>query len=486
MASLKLQRPLTINGNNIYPLTTYDQIIMSDGKKWNGKAGSDIQIEPLIASGTKLATITVDGVSKDLWYQASTVNLNGTATTSAKFYAPTVAGTSGYVLKSNGSGAPTWMSPSWLPLTGGTLTGVLNINNDAYPRIAYNNAAGAPRGLIYYSMASGEIGTLRLRVYTDDTGQNYKTAYLDANGTFYSTGFSGSGASLTSLNASNISSGTIAAARLPVATASELGAVKVGANITVSNGTIKLAKSNILNALEYVPLSTNGGTVTGTITSSVGTGTYLAGNEGTAIINSTATGYVMLAKMNSTNGVFTLGAYQTHFELHYTANSTITAGTNTVTYGINLLQEDGASTFNKLYGAVWNDYAEYRGQNETIEPGYITYCDDDGKLKKTTERLQKYEGVVSDTFGFAIGETDDCKTPIAVSGRALVYCNTEETFHAGDCVCAGPDGLACYMTREEIIEFPDRIVGVVSEIPTYETWGSGNVAVNGRIWIKVK
>jgi hypothetical protein len=42
------------------------------------------------------------------------------------------------------------------------------------------------------------------------------------------------------------------------------------------------------------------------------------------------------------------------------------------------------------------------------------------------------------------------------------------------------------MTREEIMEFPDRIVGVVSEIPTYETWGTGNVEVNGRIWIKVR
>ena len=139
-----------------------------------------------------------------------------------------------------------------------------------------------------------------------------------------------------------------------------------------------------------------------------------------------------------------------------------------------------------LYGAVWNDYAEYRDQNEPLTAGHITYCDDDGKLKYTTERLQKFEGVVSDTFGFAIGETDECKTPLAVSGRALVYCDPEDHFHSGDCVCAGPDGKAYRMTREEIAMYPDRIVGVVSEIPTYEHWGTGNVEVNGRIWIKVK
>lgn len=48
------------------------------------------------------------------------------------------------------------------------------------------------------------------------------------------------------------------------------------------------------------------------------------------------------------------------------------------------------------------------------------------------------------------------------------------------------------MTREEIIQWPDRIVGTVSSVPEYETWGGGEgadrdpVKVNGRIWIKVK
>jgi hypothetical protein len=42
------------------------------------------------------------------------------------------------------------------------------------------------------------------------------------------------------------------------------------------------------------------------------------------------------------------------------------------------------------------------------------------------------------------------------------------------------------MTREEIMTYPERIVGTVSAIPEYKTWGEGNVSVNGRIWIKVK
>lgn len=140
-----------------------------------------------------------------------------------------------------------------------------------------------------------------------------------------------------------------------------------------------------------------------------------------------------------------------------------------------------------LYGAVWNDYAEYRDQKEKIQPGYCVVSADNGQVSKTTEKFQACDGIVSDTFGFAIGETDECKTPLAVAGRVLAYCFGDKySYHAGDTVCAGPNGLVYKMTREEIKEYPDRIVGIVSEIPEYEIWGTGKTEVNGRIWIKVR
>lgn len=145
------------------------------------------------------------------------------------------------------------------------------------------------------------------------------------------------------------------------------------------------------------------------------------------------------------------------------------------------------NAYTKLYGAVWNDYAEFRTQKETVEPGYCVASTNNGQVYKTTEKFQACDGVVSDTYGFAIGETDECKTPLAVAGRVLAYFHgNREDYQAGDTVCAGPEGKVMKMTREEIKEYPDRIVGIVSEIPEYETWGSGNVEVNNRIWIKVK
>ena len=44
-----------------------------------------------------------------------TITLNGSSTTSASFYAPTSAGSSGNYLKSSGSGAPTWAAFPTIP-----------------------------------------------------------------------------------------------------------------------------------------------------------------------------------------------------------------------------------------------------------------------------------------------------------------------------------------------------------------------------------
>jgi hypothetical protein len=67
-----------------------------------------------------------------------------------------------------------------------------------------------------------------------------------------------------------------------------------------------------------------------------------------AIINSTAAaGYNMLARMKSTNGVFTTGAYNAGFMLYYTADSTITAETNATTKNVTLLDESGDSYFSR-------------------------------------------------------------------------------------------------------------------------------------------
>lgn len=141
-------------------------------------------------------------------------------------------------------------------------------------------------------------------------------------------------------------------------------------------------------------------------------------------------------------------------------------------------------------GAVFNDYAEYRALKDPIEsyePGYCMTCNRDGKLFRTSSRMQHCEGITSDTFGFSIGRTDEATVPLAVAGRVLVYTSEDpSTYYTGQAVCASRGGRVSKMTDSEIAQNPDRIVGIVSEVPTYETWGTNNIKVNGRIWITVK
>ena len=147
---------------------------------------------------------------------------------------------------------------------------------------------------------------------------------------------------------------------------------------------------------------------------------------------------------------------------------------------------DSYCAANKLYGAVWNDYAEYRPASITT-PGYVVREDKSGIMQLADDRLLPACEIISDTFGFAIGETDECKTPIAATGRVLAYpYEDRNSYELGDPVCSGPGGTVSKMSREEVRLYPERMLGYVSEIPSYKTWGSGNVEVNGRIWIRVK
>ena len=146
-------------------------------------------------------------------------------------------------------------------------------------------------------------------------------------------------------------------------------------------------------------------------------------------------------------------------------------------------------TDTRLYGAVWNDYAEYRITKEDIEPGRCIIETGDDDLVLSTKRMQPGAEIVSDTFGFALGQTDEAKTPIASNGRVLAYpFESIEEFrkNIGRPVCSGPNGTVSIMTDEEYQKYGYCAIGTISTIPSYEEWGEDKVKVNGRVWIRVR
>ena len=138
-----------------------------------------------------------------------------------------------------------------------------------------------------------------------------------------------------------------------------------------------------------------------------------------------------------------------------------------------------------MQGAAWNDYAETRESVDSVDFGDVVCDDGSGNVSLSTERLQVCPHVVSDTYGYLIGKTDDNFVPIAVSGKALVSMDDSLSDLAlGDCVCAGPMGKASKMTRQEIVNYPDRILGIVCEIPAVEF--IDDIEVKDRVWINIK
>ena len=80
----------------------------------NGLSVDADGIKMAVASTTANGAMTSDMVKKlngiDTGATANTITLNGTQTKTPSFYAPTGAGTSGQILVSSGSGAPTWQN----------------------------------------------------------------------------------------------------------------------------------------------------------------------------------------------------------------------------------------------------------------------------------------------------------------------------------------------------------------------------------------
>lgn len=180
-------------------------------------------------------------------------------------------------------------------------------------------------------------------------------------------------------------------------------------------------------------------------------------------------------------------------------NESFASGTTsitTLTKATTLWTNDGsnrASFSVPLYGAVWNDYAEFRwvlnhpDTDEPIESGRCVAENGNDSMSLTHDRLQAGARIISDTYGMCMGETEKAKTPVAVCGRVLAYpFERKVAFNVGDPVCSGPNGTVSKMSREEAMMYPERIVGTVVSKPTYKEWGPNKIPVKGRIWIQVR
>ena len=382
-----------------------------------------------------------------------------------------------------------------LPLTGGTITGNVNFNSTInnmlalYPNetVTSGTTAGTRTSLLIYGPTYGntashlkEAGRLNWGDPNPQIVFNYSNSIKEGQplALMYSDNNDVGWGTTLALVSNQGSCGFIA----PY--------IKARTQLQVVRDDVKPAKTAILPIL-YGSYQNGAGNYYGVdIISFVGTGNTSNLNNGCVMIGTHSGSLQLTAGECGKSMCTTLGLTDTE-HIYMTCDGSIYqyvgCANDAASYTLaQTIASNKITAHVPLYGAVWNDYAEFR-QSSVLEPGRCIIETGKGDLVLSTERLQPGANIVSDTFGFAIGETDDVKCPIAVAGRVLAYPYEDRNSYApGDAVCSGPNGTISKMTEEEIIKYPHRIVGTVSEIPEYEVWGSGNVPVNNRIWIKVK
>lgn len=142
----------------------------------------------------------------------------------------------------------------------------------------------------------------------------------------------------------------------------------------------------------------------------------------------------------------------------------------------------------RVWNAVWNDIADFQLLADRLDFGRC-YIDTKDGAKICTERCQmSVIGIASDTFGFGVGSgaNPNREVPIAVAGWVLAFVDKE--YECGTALTNNELGELTAMTREEKMEYPERIVAIYKRKEMDTLWGppGRQIEVKNRHWVKVK
>ena len=191
--------------------------------------------------------------------------------------------------------------------------------------------------------------------------------------------------------ASEITSGTIAAARLPIASSSTLGGVKVGSNISISSGTISLTKANVTAALGYTPPTSDTNTTYTFATGDSNGQIKITPSSGSAT-NVSVKGLGTAAYTASTS--YATAAQGTKADDAMPKAGGKFTGTTTTTSSYNI---EADSTHFLMFGMSNGDYVISVNNNGTWDE--LIRIDTTGKPKNTTSGLRRIEVRTSSASG---------------------------------------------------------------------------------------
>jgi hypothetical protein len=138
----------------------------------------------------------------------------------------------------------------------------------------------------------------------------------------------------------------------------------------------------------------------------------------------------------------------------------------------------------KVYGAVWNDIADYLEVDHDIkvEFGRVYVRDAKGQTRLSKKRCEKgVIGIASDTYGMSVGKKGKGKKeiPIALAGIVLAYVDKE--YISGTPLVCTKEGK---LTKAGFFDRSHNIIAKYYKPEKQKKWNG--VVVNGRHWVKIK
>ena len=429
-------------------------------------------------------------------------------------------GNANQILKTNGSGTLSWTDPTGgyylhaQAVASNTWTVIHNLNNQYlsvdpidntgnsyigrydYPVVNYTNAnavtltftsavtgyCAVVGGGFTYANGNGTATPAGLDTYVQFNdggilGGQPSFVFNKTTGTVSATVFAGSGASLTNLNAGNVSSGTLAQARLANASLT-LGStvLTLGGTTTTVTGLSSVTSTTFVGALTGA--ATTAGTVTtaaqpnitstGTLTSlgvsgnitaaniTANTGIFAGNGAGLTNLNASnlSTGTVPSGRLTgsysiSVTSATTAGTVTTNAQPNITSVGTLTgltfANASVISMGSNTNVGTLTGNFTLSAGsrmqATYADLAEYYEADEVYEPGTVLEFGGDKEVTLASDETRRVAGVVSTNPAYAMNaKCPGIAVAIALQGRVPV--KVRGNIRKGDMLVSGGNGYA--------------------------------------------
>ena len=229
-----------------------------------------------------------------------------------------------------------------------------------------------------------------------------------------------------------------------------------------------------------LPLS--GGTMTGNITIPATGMSWIGGKDSAPIqqdMSSNTSSYFPIIRQKQANVTYNIGGLNGQFGIYMYQNSRTDNGTDAALKmdSSGNVTATGTFTATRVYNAVYNDYAECFANtnliyNEVLHR--IVEIDDNECVRLASKNSYRVIGVVSDNYGHLLGGLEEdiengAKIPVGLAGTLYVYTLDEiDTKNIGKLVCADNNGYATLAEKDCEGTIVGKIIGFNKEYHQYK------------------